>query len=162
MEFKNMVNKVVKISKKICLVLLSSILLLSCNRTSTFHFYSPKKDQCISIIIDKNIRYIINGYHNNLPENNFVKIDISKVDRNVGDEVVGCWDKNNLKWIIMMNNVIIIDNKLDTTQYMFEKNFPVDSLNIPTVKDYDRSIEGCFSIGFIYNKLDRISGSIQQ
>lgn len=77
--------------KTLFVFLVGLTLLMGCNTAKTLHFYSPSKDQCISIIIDENIRYIINGYHNSVPDNDFVKIDISKIDRDFGDEIVGCW-----------------------------------------------------------------------
>ncbi|NQX41269.1 hypothetical protein SAMN05421820_107192 [Pedobacter steynii] len=141
-------------------LLIVCVCLFSCT-SSTYHFYSPEKDQCISVITENNIRYIIDGEYNKVPKSNFVKIDLSKIDRNVGDEIIGCWKRDNLHWIIMMDNVVVLENKLDTNKFLFKKDFPVED-GIPNLKSYDRRKKNCFSLGFEYSTLKRMNGDIQQ
>jgi hypothetical protein len=134
---------------------------LGCTK-STYHIYSPNKDQCITFITHNDTRYIVAGKYNSVPESNFVKIDISKVDRNAGDQIIGCWKRNKLEWTVMMNGVTILENKLDTNKFLFQKNFPVDRYGSPNVLDYDRRKKNCFSLDFEYYKLRRIEGDAEQ
>jgi len=136
------------------------IALFGCDNKSVYHFYSPSKEQSISVITNDSIRYIINGYYTSIPKSNYVKINLSKIDRSVGDVIAGCWNKENLKWIIMMDNVIVLDNKLDTTKFLFKNNFPRDAFDIPTLKGYDSKIKNCFTISFDHRELTYINGSI--
>ena len=137
------------------------ILFIGC-KNNTGYFYSPDKTHCISIIADKDIRYIIAGKQSVLPDSNFVKIDVKHVDKEVGDQIVGCWNRNNLEWIILMDNVKILENRLDTNRFVFLASFPKDQSGIPTLDGYDRKTVNCFSIGFEYGKMVHLEGSISQ
>ncbi len=132
----------------------------SCKEQGRFCFYSPDKSQCISIITTGNIRYIIDGYHAVIPDTNYVKISLEDIDRHVGDQLVGCWKKNGLQWEMMMDEVAILENKLDTTKFIFRDKFPVDSMQIPTLKGYSTNLPNCFSLEFVYNDLIDASGAI--
>ena len=85
------------------------------------HFYSVDKTKCISIITERDDRYIINGYYDRVPKSNFIKVSLVKIDRHVADQIVGCWNKDGAEWIILMDNVIILDNKLDAKRFVFKK-----------------------------------------
>lgn len=142
---------------------LSILIVITCFlgcTSSTYHIYSPNKDQCITFITHNDTRYIIAGKYNSVPESNFVKIDISNVDRNVGDQIIGCWKRNKSEWTVMMNGVTILENKLDTNKFLFKKDFPVDSSGIPNVLDYDHRRKSCFSLDFEYYNLRRIEGDV--
>jgi hypothetical protein len=139
------------------LITLSVLLYTSCAK-STYNIYSPNKRQCITIITDKNIRYIINGCYSRVPESNFIKIDLKIVDRGAGDEIVGAWEKDNFKWLIIQDKAIIIQNKLDTTLYKFRDNFPVDENGIPTLKVYNG--KGYFELVFDYSDLVHSKGAV--
>lgn len=130
--------------------------------SSTYHIYSPNRDQCITLITHNDTRYIISGKYNSVPDSNFVKIDISKIDRSVGDQIIGCWKRNKFKWIVMMDGVTILENKLDTNKFLFQKNFPVDRDGIPNVLDYDHKMKNCFSLDFEYYNLRRIEGDVRE
>jgi hypothetical protein len=134
-------------------------MLIGCTR-NTYHLYSPNNEQCITIINDNKIRYIIDGYKNEVPVKGYVKIDLSKIDREVGDHIVGCWNENNFKWNIFMDNVTILENKLDKKNN-FHENFPHDKFNIPNLK-VDRTKFKCFGVSFDYGKLIRLQGEIQE
>ena len=145
---------------KLTLVLAICTIFGSCTGNKTYHFYSPKNDKCITIINEKKYRYIIDGYHDDIPDSNYVKVNLEGIDREVGDEIVGCWNKNNLKWLIVMNGVTVVKDKLDKNNFKFECNFPRDETGIPTLIDFDRRKIGCFSISFDYGKLRTAIGSI--
>ena len=131
---------------------------IGCN-SSTYHFYSPNNKQSITVITNGDVRYIINGYCNSVPEADFVKLDLKKVDRGAGDQIVGCWDKDNLDWIIAMDHVSILENRLDYHKYKFLNEFPVDNRGVPTLEDYIK--KDCFSISLEYRNLNRIDGAIR-
>jgi len=137
------------------------MVMVGCSR-GRYHLYSPDKNQSITIITNGNIRYIVNGITNKIPEKNYVKIELKSIDRNVGDELAGCWNKDGYNWVIMMDNVKILENKLDTTKYLFKDRFPLNSSGIPTLIEYDRKKAGCFSLGFEYEKMRRLEGSISE
>jgi uncharacterized membrane-anchored protein len=80
-----------------------------CTNQKNYHFYSPKNDNGITVINVNNYRYIIDGYHNDIPNTNYVKMNLDKIDLELGDEIAGCWDKDSLKWSIVMNNVTIME-----------------------------------------------------
>lgn len=123
------------------------------------HFSSPDGKNNISIWTNGNIRYIANGIHNRIPDSGYVKINISKVDREVGDQVVGCWNKDGLEWVVLMDNVEIIENRLDKNKHMFLDNFPKDTTyNVPTLKGYNGV--DCFSLSYSYGQIERIEGAI--
>lgn len=140
--------------------IICALLFYSSCSSQAEHFYSSNRKQCISIITDGNLRYIINGYSNSVPKDNYIKVDLSKIDRHVGDEIVGCWNKDKFEWIIMMNNVSILENRLDTSKFVFKKDFPVDSSQIPTLKGYSIEDLNCFHLGFEYKNVISVRGDI--
>ena len=134
--------------KRICLFILLTVILTmlsGCNRERIIHVYSPDKLQCITIISDYNFRYVINGKHSSVPDTNYVKVDLSKMDR-LGDGIAGCWRNENYEWLIRNDETIIVENKLDTTKYQFFTSYPVDEQGIPTLKDFVGN--GCYNFDF--------------
>ena len=130
---------------KIILSVFILIFLLSCSSKKRIYVYSPNKKQCITIITEYNYRYIIEGKHYNVPDTNYVKVDLSQMDK-IGDGIAGCWENNRYKWIIINDQTKIIENKLDTLKYKFITNFPKDEQQIPTLKDYIGN--GCYNFDF--------------
>ena len=144
---------------KISIYCIISVILVSCN-SATYHFDSPDKKQSITIITRGDVRYIINGHSYFVPDSNFVKVDLSGIDRETGDETVGCWDQGKFRWVIAMNGVRVLENKTDTSLYRFESNFPLDKLGIPTVGDFRK--KNCFSIAMEYRNLSAVQGALLQ
>lgn len=135
-------------------------LMIGCSNDRSFTFCSSNGMECFTIENRGNIRIIKIGNTKN-KETGYVKLDLSRVDRTVGDQVIGCWNKNKKKWEIRMDHVAILENKLDTTQYVFVDHFPYDesvSVKIPNTKGFDDS--NCFSIGFEYNEIIRMWGDV--
>ena len=125
----------------ICLIMT----FISCSKRNHIYLYSPDKKQCITIITINNERYIINGKHHSVPKDNYIKIDISEVDK-IGDGIAGCWEDNNYQWTLINDKSIIVENKIDTLKYNFLTNFPVDERGVPTLKDF---ISGnCYNFDF--------------
>ena len=144
--------------KNLFLIVITTLFFFSCS-DSTHYFYSPDKSKCFTIKTNNNTRYIIDGYHRSVPESNYVKLDLSQVDRGAGDQIVGCWNRGRFNWIIVMDNVTILKNTLDSSKFRFIDHFPVDSSDIPTLKDYIG--KDCFSISLEYSALNRVNGSIE-
>ncbi len=140
------------------LIIMVALFFVSCSGDSPYYFYSPDKSQCFTIKTNKHIRYIINGYHKSIPKTNFVKLDLSKVDRGAGDQIVGRWNRNGFNWVIVMDKVVVLENTLDSSKFQFLSQFPLDDQGIPTLKDY--ICKDCFSISLEYGNLTRIEGSL--
>jgi hypothetical protein len=145
--------------KNTVLFIIVTLFFFSCSGDSTYHFYSPNKGQCFTIKTNNDTRYIIEGYHSSVPKSNYVKLDISKVDRVAGDQIVGCWNRDRLEWTIAMDKITVLENTLDSSRFKFLNHFPVDSQGIPTLKDYIG--EDCFSISLEYRDFTRVEGSIK-
>ncbi len=134
------------------------LLLTSCNKYYHNYIYSPDRKQCITIISDKKIRYIIAGKHPSVPETNFLKLDISK-RYSFADHIVGSWRTNKYNWQIINAESIILENKLDTMKYKFTKNYPTNSLGISTKASFSNE-KGFFYLGFDYGEIYDSSGVI--
>ena len=122
----------------------------SCNYHKNY-VYSPDKNQCITIISNKNIRYIIVGNHSSVPDTNYIKLDISK-RYSFADNIIGTWKNKKYQWQIINDESIIIENKLDTLKYKFIEVLPKDSLGIPSTTIFRRE-KGFFYLGFDYGKI---------
>lgn len=129
-----------------------------CSSKNRVYVYSPDKKQCITIITNVNERYVINGKHRTIPSKNYIKYSFDSIDVEVGDEIVGHWKNSNYVWELATDNAIIIDNKLDTTKFKFNKNFPKDDKGIPTLMNY--TDENSFDIGFDHGKIIHYKGAI--
>ncbi|MDI9309502.1 MAG: hypothetical protein QM535_04750 [Limnohabitans sp.] len=132
------------------------LFLVSCNK-HCYTLYSNDKKQSITIISNGNIRYYINGKHNEVPEKNYVKVDLSTTAMMNNDELVGSWKTNKYEWKIINDGVTVLENKLDSTRFKCENKFPEDKNGIPTLIDFYNK-PNCFDIGFEYNKILNIRG----
>ena len=113
------------------------ILTSSCNirNRTNFHIYTSDKKQCVTIITRGYTRYIINGNSRTVPESNYIKINISKIDP-IGDAIYVCWNIEKYEWEITNDQSEVIENKLDTLKYKFNSSFEKDNLGIPILKKY--------------------------
>lgn len=89
------------------------------------------ESQTITVITTKgNKRYFANGKHHKIPKDNYLLLDLSKVDR-LGDGFSICWnDSSGYKWKIASTYAELVENKLDTSKYLYyqplkEDDFPV-------------------------------------
>ncbi len=104
----------------------------------------------------------MDGYHAVIPDTNYVKISLADIDRHVSDQVVGCWKRDGLQWILLMNDVVVLENKLDASKFLFRDKFPLDTMQVPSLKDYNASLPNCFSLEFVYNDLINATGDISK
>jgi hypothetical protein len=100
-----------------------------------FRIYSLDKEQCVTIITYGNNRYIINGKASSIPKSDFVKLDISGIDK-LGDGIGICWKNEKYEWQISNDNSVILENKLDTTKYKFITSWEKDEFGQPNTKKY--------------------------
>ena len=134
------------------------LFLTSCGNNHSYTLQSDDKKQNITIISQGDIRYIINGDHDKIPDTNYLKVDVSKTEMRGYDEMVGCWQSIDYEWFIINDEVIILENKLDTERFKFGTTFPEDEDGIPTIIDFNKPT--CFDIGFAYNEILNIRGDI--
>lgn len=121
------------------------ITLFGCSSKNRIYVYSPNKKQCITIITENKIRYIIEGKHRKVPDTNYVKVDLSQVDK-IADGIAGCWENNGYKWFVINDQTKILENKLDTTKYNFSTDFPKNEQGIPTLENFIG--DGCYNFDF--------------
>lgn len=147
-------------NNKRLLFILISLLLVSCTNgcsISLYHIYSLDKKKCITIITEGDIRYIINGCVEDVPDTNYVKINLKNIDREVGDEIVGLWKVNSKGWIVMNDDAVILANKLDSSNYIFKDKFPVDKNGIPNLDKFRG--QNSFDLGYFYRKIQTTRGA---
>jgi len=129
-------------------LILGTIIFLSVScKDDALHFSNQDETQSITVITDRkqNIRYIINGNVSEVPDTNYVKLDISEIDI-LGDGVWGCWEKEGYLWEVCVHEAIILESKLDTTKYKFNVSLPTREFGIPTELKYRQ--DSCFVYGF--------------
>ena len=138
------------------LILLMCLIFISCKGDYTY-IYSPDKSSCVTIVNKGNIRYIIAGKENSIPNKNYVKLDISEIDK-LGDGISGCWNSNGYKWDIINNKSIILENQLDTTKFKFSNKLPLNNRGIPTEIKFKG--DNCFVFDFLRKELLPDKGAI--
>lgn len=134
--------------KKLIYISLLLMLISSCKK-NTYHVFSPDKKQCITIKDFYNERYIIIGKHYFLPDTNYVKL-LTDPKVKMNDEFAGCWESDNSRLKIIINDSRVLENKLDTSKVLFLNHLPIeiDEVGKPSLKGF--SDDGCFHFGFTY------------
>jgi len=140
-----------KLYKLLSLIILI-ITLSGCNR-ERFYICSKDKKQCITVITykDAKIRYIINGKHYTIPDKNYIKVDISKIDP-IGDGIWGCWEGINGGWECVVEKAVIIESKLDTTKFRFSNELPRDEWGVPREIKYRG--KNCFIFDYLTKEIE--------
>ena len=142
--------------KRLLIVFISMFLLNSCTKKSVIKFYTPDKENCVTVITKNDIRFVIAGDTEDIPDTNFVKLDISKIPE-LEDGVWISWLDNN-GWDIVVDKSIIIENKLDTNQYIFNSKLPTDNRGIPTEIKFRK--DNCAIFNYYLMKLSPDNGAI--
>jgi len=97
---------------------------MSCNSTDKDQLWrkailQPKDgSQNITIFTLEEKRYIVDGYHEEIPDTGYLLLDMTKVDH-LGDAISVCWNEGGYKWKISSAYAKLIDNKLDTSKYLY-------------------------------------------
>lgn len=140
----------IRSSNKILSVFLIFILFVcSCKQENRYEKWKhieifPKdKSQVITIITTDDKRYIMNGKHNKIPDDNYLLLDLSKVDP-LGDGFSICWDENGYNWKIASTYAKLIENKLDTSKYSYYQ--PLNKQDKPISLEYKKTNCGNFLI----------------
>lgn len=115
-----------------------AVLISSCSNNEVIHFYSMDKENCITVITEDTIRYVIAGRTSETPDTNFIKLDIRRITELV-DGVWICWLGNN-KWEVVIHESKIIENKLDSSKYFFNTQLPKNDIGVPTEKNLEKKI----------------------
>lgn len=76
------------------------------------------KTQIITVITKGDKRYFMNGKHDDVPNDGYLLLDISQVDP-LGDGVSVCWHDSGHKWKIASSYALLIENKLDTSKFLY-------------------------------------------
>lgn len=124
--------------KRIC-ILFITILLISCGQEKRLEKWrhieiSPLDgSQVVTVITKEEKRYLMNGRHKDIPDDNYLLLDLSEVDR-LGDGFSVCWNENGYKWQIASAYARVVENKLDTTKYLYFQ--PLGDYGQPTSKGY--------------------------
>lgn len=104
---------------------------------------------------DSDIRYVINGRHFNVPDKDFIKLDISYIDPD-SDCVWGCWQDGTYEWQITIDGAIVLESHLDTTRFKFSNELPEDIRGIPTEIKFTK--DNCFIYVFPWERLSPQNG----
>lgn len=128
------------------IAILGIVFLTSCNKR-VLYIYSPQREQCITIITKGKIRYIINGKHEEVPEKNYLKLDISNTTT-LSDAIYICWYQQNKTGEIVMPKVKVLENMMDPDFYKFSDHLPEDKNGVPRPTKFGQL--GCTSVGFSY------------
>ncbi len=127
--------------------LLFSIFVFTACGKYTYHVYSPDKNECITFIEEGNFQYIFDGYATSIPEANYVKLDVREVPE-LGKEIACCWKNDLYEWSIIIDDAIIIENKLDSTRFKFGNRMPINKNSNPTYEGFAGN--GCFHFDTYY------------
>jgi hypothetical protein len=149
---ENLIKKLVY-----CVIL---FLVLSCTNTKKWKntiIESPDKKQSITIITKGDIRYIMNGRYKEIPEYNYIKLDISKISP-IGDQIGICWNIDGYLWRIVNDDSRLIENNLDSTLFDFKKSLEKDKYGAPTFREYLN--ENCVQISIREERVVPKNGAI--
>jgi hypothetical protein len=124
--------------------------ILSCEQ-KVHHFYSPDRKNCFTLIIeDIDNRVVIDGYHNDIPENNFIRFNLKEIDP-IANGFSGYWNDGKYNWsLVLFNETIITENKLDTTKFKIYINYKEDEKFNPILKGLKAKQKDFFNIGTEY------------
>ena len=142
---------------KFVFLIFSTMILFGCGHDRVIYFYSLDKSQCITIINEYDTRYIINGKHDNVPEDNYVKLHIKDM-YSIGDNFYVCWKNEKYEWDVLVDNSLILESKLDTTRFNFNTELPKDDRGIPTPIKFSK--EKCATYLFYLRELSPDRGAI--
>ena len=113
-----------------------------CNRHEVVHIYSPDRSQCISVITQDTLRFIVNGEHETVPDSGYVKLEFKKVP--FADCIYFCWRDADHEWAAMIDRSTVIESKLDASKHEFVTAAPLDSCGMPTIGRFRRPLCGLY------------------
>jgi hypothetical protein len=141
--------------KKNILLISFMVFLVGCGKMNKIYICKPDMSQCITVFSNDELRFIVNGKVDKIPDNGFIKLDISSIDP-LGDALHICWKNDG--WDIVVHNSKVIETRLDTMRYRFSSSLPVNENGVPTEKDY-RNVN-CAIFDFYRMRLTPDNGAI--
>lgn len=133
------------------------LFVVACGRKQTIHFYSLDMSQCITSINEGNYKYVINGKHTNVPNTDYVKLDVGHIDP-VGMGMHICWKNSKYEWEVVIDKSKIVENKLDSSRFHFSTSLPSDDRGIPTEVKYRK--DHCAVFSYYIMRLSPEQGAI--
>ena len=132
------------------IVVFLGLLFVSCLHKTKFEKWrhieiSPRdKSQVITVITEGNKRYFIEGQYDKIPNDNYLVLDLSNVDK-LGDGFSICWDDSTgYKWKLASTYAALLENKLDTSKYLYYQ--PIEEHAKKLTVDYKGSNCGNYLI----------------
>lgn len=138
----------------LCIVILVTY---GCNTLDRIYLYSPDKSKCLTVFNSPEVRYIIEGKHAEIPDTNYIKLDVSDIPE-VGDCMHIYWGDSIHKCEIVVAKSEIIMSKLDTTRFSFETALPLNHSGVPTEIKFRQ--EGAAIFSFYSMSLSPNKGAI--
>ncbi len=124
--------------KNIIIINFMILFLFGCGGKEIIYFYSIDKTQCITVINQNNIRYIIQGKYSSIPKSNYIQLDIQNITP-LSDALYIRWANASYQWEVVVPGSRIIVSTLDTLKFSFKTKLPLDGRNIPTAKKFRES-----------------------
>lgn len=135
----------------VILCILISLLFSNCieygdSKSEIVYLIQKDTSQVITVFSDYSTkrRIVAVGRHNSIPQESIILLDISEIPE-LGDELGVCWNTNENGWELVNDKATVIENKLDSSKYVFQKSWPRDEKNIPTPIYYWK--DNCFTVG---------------
>lgn len=121
--------------------------MLGCQSESVVHIYSPDKDQCITVITHGLTQYLIAGEFYEVPDTNYIELDISGKDLEVENSLNVCWEGKGIpEWEVVISDTKVVESKIDTAKYIFNPELPTRDGGIPTEIKF--RAKNCATISF--------------
>ncbi len=115
---------------KIVLISVLLTLIVSCSRDkwkkANIVFNQANETLYVTTVEDK--RFLHFQPNLSLEEKGYIELDVSLVPSD-GDEIGVCYNKNGYKWIMYNYKAEFTETYLDTSEYLYLSNFPVNPKN---------------------------------
>ena len=111
----------------------------------------------LTILTEGDIRYIIDGDSELIPDEGFIKLDVSGIDE-LADAIYICWPTDSVTGEIVIPRAKVLIDKLDPERFVFRAALPVDDRGIPTEAMFITT--GCISVDFLLKREHPPHGAI--
>jgi len=141
--------------QKISIIILLMATVIGCGEKRIIYLYPEDKSQCITVIDQGQFRYIVDGKFNSIPESNYIKLDVQKIDP-LRDNIHVCWKNDHYEWDVVVDQSKVIESKLDPTRFNFSESLPEDDRGIPSEIKF--RIPNCMVFSYYLMRLSPKSG----
>jgi hypothetical protein len=143
--------------QKISFVIFFLATVIGCGEKRIIYLYPEDKSQCITIIDQGKFRYIVDGMFNSIPESNYIKLDVQKIDP-LRDNIHVCWKNDLYEWDVVVDQSKVIESKLDPTRFNFSISLPEDDRGIPSEMKF--RMPNCMVFSYYLMRLSPKSGGL--